>query len=129
MRKYLLFQIIVTSLIYFNCSDINTITGDNNVMYTNIGDEFLNEQIKVNNIKVTESNNSKVFNVKISNLMWFDMNIEVKMDFYDSEGIKQDNPWGWKPLTIEQGQSDWVKFIAPNKRVQNFKLYVKKASD
>ena len=127
MELYKTYIIILLLVSIWSCSNINTITNKNDYTYTEIGDIFLNDQIRVENIKIIESENSKVCNVMIKNLMWFDMNIEVKMDFYDSDGIKLDNPWGWKPITLEKGQSDWFKFISPNKNTQNFKLYMKKA--
>lgn len=126
--KYLKYtSIIILALLSSYCSNINTMTSKNNMTYTEVGDIFLNDQIKVDDLKVVETENGKSWNVSLKNLMWFEMNLEVKMDFYDSDGIKVDNPWGWKPATLEKGQNEWVKFIAPNKMVKNFKLYIKKA--
>lgn len=123
--KQLIYVILFCGLV--NCSGINTMTSKNSMTYTEIGDLFLNDQIKVDDIKVVETENGKSWNVSIKNLMWFDINLEVKMDFYDADGIKVDNPWGWKPLTLEKAQGEWVKFTAPNKSVRNFKLLIKKA--
>lgn len=119
---------VLLAFISWRCSNINTMTSRNAMTYTEVGDIFLDDQIKVEDIIITDIENSKMWNVMIKNLMWFDMNLECKMDFYDENGIKLDNPWGWKPLTVEKGQSDWIKFISPNKSAKNFKLYLKKAS-
>ncbi len=127
MKIYPIYAIILLITFICSCSNINTITSKNDFTYTEVGDVFLNDQIRVEDIKINESENGKAFNVMMKNLMWFDMNLEVKMDFYDRDGIKLDNPWGWKPFTLEQGQSDWIKFISPNKNTRNFKLYMKKA--
>lgn len=120
---------LLTGLIFLlsACTNINTVTQQGGRTYSEIGDIFLNDQIRLEDVKEIEKESAKTYNVLIKNLMWFDMNLEVKMDFYDSDGIIIDNAWGYKPVTLEKGQSDWIKFIAPNKNVNSFKLLVKKA--
>lgn len=125
MKNLLLLTVFISIIV--SCSNINTITKKNDYTYTTVGDIFLNDQIRVEDIKIVETENSKSISVMMKNLMWFDINLEVKMDYYDIDGIKVDNPWGWKPLTIEQEQSEWIKFISPNKMTENFKLYMRKA--
>lgn len=128
LKPFLIFIFILISLFITNCSNINTISMNNGLTNTQVGDIFLDDQIKVEDIKVIETENGKSYNVLLKNLMWFDINLEVKMDFFNNDGIKTDNPWGWKPLKLEQGQADWGRFIAPNKDIRNFKLFIKKAS-
>lgn len=118
---------IILIAVMYSCSGINTIRSKNDFTYTVINDISLNNQIKVVDIKMIESENSKVFNVMIKNFMPFEINLEIKMDFYNQDGIKLDNSWGWKPFTLEEEQSDWIKFISPSKNASNFKLYMKKA--
>ena len=125
LRKTIM--LLASLSILISCSNINTITKKNDYTYTTVGDIFLNDQIRVEDIQIVETENSKSINVMMKNLMWFDINLEVKMDFYDQNNIKVDNPWGWKPLTIEQGQSEWIKFTSPNKMTENFRLYMRKA--
>jgi len=127
MQPNKLLTLIICIFLILSCSKINRITKINSNPYTQIGDLFLDWQIEVQDIKIIESKNGKVFNIKIDNSVWFDMSIELKLDFYDSQGVQIDNPWGWRPITIEAAQFEWVKFIAPNKNVENFKLYMKKA--
>lgn len=114
-------------LCFLGCGGINTITSEGSSTYTKIGDVFLDNQISVDDIQVDKSSSPKVYSVKIRDLMHFDMVLEVKMDFYDQTGVKLDNPWGWKPVTVEEKQDEWIKFTAPSDLAINFKLYVKKA--
>ena len=119
--------IMLALLSLVGCSGINTFSNKGDMTYSEIGDYFLDDQIQLENLKIVDEGNARVWNINIKNLMYYEMVLEIKMDFFTSDGIKIDNPWGWKPLTLESSQSDWLKFIAPNENIRNFKLYVKRA--
>lgn len=121
------FTFLIFGYLFVGCSGINTVSNQNGYNSTKIGDIFLNDQIKVVDIKTLDSDNGRTFIVSLKNLMWFDMNIETKMDFYNDDGILLDNPWGWKPLTIEREQISQIKYIAPQKNITKFKLLMQKA--
>jgi hypothetical protein len=38
---------------------------------------------------------------------------QVKLDFFDQNGLPFDNAWGWKPVILEPDQEEWFKFLAP----------------
>lgn len=116
-------------LLLAGCSGINTVTSSGESTYSKVGDVFLDNQIAIEEIQKNSEAMTPSFNVRLANKMWFDMVLEVKMDFYDDGGVKLDNPWGWKPVSVEPKQDEWVKFTAPSGKAKNFKLYVKKADD
>lgn len=110
-----------------SCSGINTISGQGSMSYTKVGDAFLNDQITVAEILLDKNSNPPKTKVRLKNDVWYELVLEVKMDFYDESGVKLDNPWGWKPVTLEKGLDEWVVFTAPDKRAVNFRLAVKRA--
>lgn len=118
------FSLAIFLIILGGCSGINTVTSSNGMNYTKIGDPFLNEIVKVKNIKVTENKTSRIVNVQLQNLEFYEVHLEVKADFFDKNGIQIDNPWGYKPISIQGEQTAWVKFIAPSKKAKNFRLFV-----
>ena len=129
-------SLVLASLLCVACSGINTLSSRTNTVggssgfgYTQIGDVFLNDQVQVTDLFIDEARSPRVFKVKLRNFVWFDIVMEVKMDFYDESGAKLDNPWGWKPLTLEGKQDDWVEFMAPNEHARHFKLYMQKAGN
>jgi uncharacterized protein YcfL len=95
--------------------------------YSKVGDAFLNDQITVAEILLDKNSNPPKTKVRLKNDVWYELVLEVKMDFYDESGVKLDNPWGWKPVTLEKGLDEWVVFTAPDKRAVNFRLAVKRA--
>jgi uncharacterized protein YcfL len=126
MKIYGLLPLLI---LFYSCSGINTVNSSGSMTVTKVGDFFLNDQVKVVDIKSSYNENASTISVKLQNLMWYEMELEVKMDFFDDEGIKLDNPWGWKPITLEEEQADWIKFIAPNNNAKDFKLYVQRAGN
>ena len=119
--------LVVISGLYGCGSGINTVTSQGSSKYTRTGDVFLDDQIALEEIRIDDKVTPKTYNLRVRSKMWFNMVLEVKMDFYDESGVKMDNPWGWKPVTIEPKQDEWVKFTAPSNAATDFKLYVKKA--
>ena len=126
-KVLLMITVGILVLTFYSCRTVNTISKKGNSMFSEVGDYLLDNQVLLENIKVIDKNQGKFFNVELKNLMFFDLNIEAKMDFYDSDGVQIDNPWGYKPVKIENGQSVWISLAAPNKEVKNFKLSLKLA--
>ncbi len=127
MFKLFLAICSVVCFLYQGCHGVNTISGNGSQAYTHVGDVFLNAQITVTDIRFEKASDPPRTKVHLMNNTGHELVIEVKMDFYDESGVKIDNPWGWKPLTLESNLDEWVEFTAPNKNAASYRLAIQYA--
>jgi uncharacterized protein YcfL len=124
---------VVLAMLMIGCrASVNTTSGrlsDHGSIQTSthVGDWVFGEEIKVDDIVIQESNAVKTIAIKLKNWWHYDLVLEAKMDFFDADGVTIDNAWGWKPVTVNGYQYEWVKFTAPNESVKFFRLSMKKA--
>jgi uncharacterized protein YcfL len=113
-------SVISFILLLSSCASVNKMTVDadsNRQIGLQVGDVFLNESVKIKDLVVERNSaGNMIVNVLFKNQLYSKLNLQVKVEFYDADGVIIDDPWGYKPLVIEGVQEKWIKFvgISPN---------------
>jgi uncharacterized protein YcfL len=124
---------IILSLIILiaSCASVNRVSVDANTNSQNsiqIGDVFLSEALKVKDLVVRRnSNGNMIVNVLFENQLYTKVNAQVKIEFFDEDGVKIDDPWGYKPLVIEGQQQEWIKSVSVSPNAARYDISFKTA--
>ncbi len=96
---------------------INSIMVDRNAgtKRWDIDNAFLANDIKVMEIKEEVKDDVLFVNVLIRNGWGMRIGGLLKVQFYGTNGVQLDDPWGWHQIMLESSQEEWFRFMAPKK--------------
>ena len=120
---------MIFAVLFFNCASVNRLEVDadsNRQMGFQIGDTFLSESVKIKDLVVEKNSAGNIItNILFKNMLYSELNIQVKVEFFDENGIIIDDPWGYKPLVIEGLQEKWIKFVSVSPKASTYAISFK----
>jgi uncharacterized protein YcfL len=115
--KKTLFLILGIGILATSCAKhtINSlmIDRDADTQEWHIDNRLLAHEIKLLQVKEIKEGDLLYVNVQLENTWRRPITGKIKVEFYDEHGVQMDNPWGWRPITLEAHQKPWFKFMAP----------------
>jgi len=74
---------------------------------------FLAGDLKILDIQEEVKDGMLYVNVNVRNGWAMPIGGLMKVQFYGTNGVQLDDPWGWHEIMMEASQSEWFRFIAP----------------
>jgi hypothetical protein len=78
-----------------------------------IDNAFLSNDLKILDIKEEVKDGMLYVNVQVKNGWAMPIGGLMKVQFYGTNGVQLDDPWGWHEIMMEASQDEWFRFIAP----------------
>lgn len=79
---------------------------------------FLSSDIRILDIKEEVKDEVLFVNILIKNGWGMRIGGKLKVQFYGTNGVQLDDPWGWHQINLESLQEEWFRFMAPRKADQ-----------
>jgi len=89
-----------------------------------IDNPLLANDIEIRDVKQVITNGNLFINILLKNSWYHPISGKIKLEFFGTNGVQFDDPWGWHTLLLESHQEEWFKFIAPRKGNQITKIKV-----
>lgn len=130
MRRLLI--VVLVSLSAVGCAGVvrQSFSGTGNTEGNlAISDPALNALVRIEKSDGAVVDGLLTANILLVNRTHLRRQIEWKVLFFDSEGHSLEDPYGWRPLSLEPHGREWIRAKSPSARAVRFDLVLQRASE
>jgi hypothetical protein len=89
-------------------------------------DPCMAKQIRIMPVTDEKQDGIMRLHIPLQNLTLSNISCEVVVRFYDKEGVALDDAWGWRPITVDAQETDYIDVSAPDGRAAGYKIVVRR---